>query len=50
MNRLFIDEKPSVGKAIAEALGKTKSDNGFCETKSGDCHLVLWSFNGAGYS
>ena len=36
MNRLFIAEKPSVGKAIAEALGKTKSDKGYCETKSGD--------------
>lgn len=42
MNRLFIAEKPSVGKAIAEALGKTKSDKGFCETKSGD--IVTWCF------
>lgn len=42
MNRLFIAEKPSVGKAIAEALGKTKSDKGFCETKSGD--VVTWCF------
>lgn len=42
MNRLFIAEKPSVGKAIAEALGKTKSDKGYCETKSGD--VVTWCF------
>lgn len=42
MNRLFIAEKPSVGNAIAEALGKTKSDKGYCETKSGD--VVTWCF------
>ena len=42
MNRLFIAEKPSVGKAIAEALGKSKSDKGYCETKSGD--IVTWCF------
>lgn len=42
MNRLFIAEKPSVGKAIAEALGKIKSDKGYCETKSGD--VVTWCF------
>lgn len=42
MNRLFIAEKPSVGKAIAEALGKSKSDKGYCETKSGD--VVTWCF------
>ena len=40
--RLFIAEKPNVGKAIASALGVKKYNDGYAETKTGD--LVTWCF------
>lgn len=42
MAKLFIAEKPSVGRAIAQALGVAKMQKTHCETKSGDC--VTWCF------
>lgn len=42
MKRLFIAEKPSVGKAIAGALGVKKSYGNYIECKTGD--TVTWCF------
>ena len=42
MKRLFIAEKPSVGKAIAGALGIKKSYGNYIECKTGD--TVTWCF------
>ncbi|MDA1379294.1 DNA topoisomerase [Plesiomonas shigelloides] len=38
--RLFIAEKPSLGRAIAEVLGVTKKQNGYLECQNGD--VVTW--------
>lgn len=42
MKRLFIAEKPSVGKAIAGALGVKKSYGNYIECRTGD--TVTWCF------
>lgn len=42
MKRLFIAEKPSVGKAIAGALGIKKSYGNYIECRTGD--TVTWCF------
>ncbi|WP_153015405.1 toprim domain-containing protein, partial [Ventosimonas gracilis] len=39
--RLFIAEKPSVGKAIAEALGVTSKDDGYIECGT---DKITWCF------
>lgn len=41
MKRLFIAEKPSLGRAIANGLGKDKSNEGFISC--GD-DIVTWCF------
>lgn len=38
--RLIIAEKPSLGRTIAQALGKKKQENGYIELSNGDC--VTW--------
>jgi len=40
--RLFIAEKPSLGRAIAETLGTKKSHKGYIECVNGD--IVTWCF------
>lgn len=42
INRLFIAEKPSVGKAVAARLGVVKSNGTHIECKGGD--VVTWCF------
>ena len=41
--RLFIAEKPSLGKAIADGLGKHSSGNGFYSCNDGK-DIVTWCF------
>ncbi|MBE5155705.1 hypothetical protein HJ043_24340, partial [Vibrio parahaemolyticus] len=38
--RLFIAEKPSLGRAIAETIGTKKSHKGYIECNNGD--IVTW--------
>lgn len=47
--RLFIAEKPSLGRAIADVLPKPhRKGDGFIECGNGQVVTVYWSFAGTG--